>query len=98
MIELSEMISALRREIAVSLAEGEGEALRFEAGPVELEVTVTAERGGGGTGKIRFWVVEAGADGRTGHTSSQRIMLTLQPRLASGESPLISGQAEHGER
>jgi Trypsin-co-occurring domain 2 len=98
MIELSELISALRWEVQAALAKGEGETLRFEAGPVELEVTVSVERAGSGTGKIRFWVLEAGTDGKLAHTTTQRIMLTLQPKLASGESPLISGQTQRNER
>jgi len=66
MIESSELISELRRELAVALPAGEEEALRFEAAPVDLEVTVAAERGGSATGRVRFWVVEAGAAGKSG--------------------------------
>ena len=37
MIELSEVISELRRELQQAMRAGEGELLRFELGPVELE-------------------------------------------------------------
>ena len=40
MIELSEMISELRRELNQAIDAGAGERLRFELGPVEVEVTV----------------------------------------------------------
>lgn len=41
---------------------GEGEPLRFELGPVELEAAVAVEKGGGANAKVRFWVIELGGD------------------------------------
>ena len=87
MIELGEVIGELRRELQEAMNAGEGQPLRFELGPVELEATVAVEKGGGGGAKVRFWVIELGGDAKVTQSSTQRIKLALQPRLASGRNP-----------
>jgi hypothetical protein len=99
MIELAEVIGELRRELQQAMHAGEGEPLRFELGPVELEATVAVEKGGGGGVKVRFWVIELGGDAKASRASTQRIKLALQPRLtASGEKAWIAGDEAPGER
>ncbi|MET7700677.1 trypco2 family protein [Streptomyces sp. NPDC005485] len=83
MIELSELIRDLRKELTTALAEGTGEVLRFELGPVELEATVAVDRDASAGGKVRFWVVEANGTGRLAQSQTQRITLTLQPKLVA---------------
>jgi hypothetical protein len=97
MLELSEVIKELRRELQTAITDGAGEALRFELGAIDLEVTVAVEKTGGAHGKVRFYVFELGADGSMSNTSTQRIKLTLQPRLADGRTPMVRGQAIPGE-
>ncbi|MFD4558356.1 trypco2 family protein [Streptomyces sp. NPDC058469] len=46
-IELSEMIRELRREFTAAMAEGDGERVRFELGPVEVEASVTVSKEAG---------------------------------------------------
>jgi hypothetical protein len=72
MIELAEVIGELRRELQAAINDGEGEQLRFELGPVELEATVALEKVGGGGAKVRFWVIELGGDAKAGEVSTQR--------------------------
>ena len=99
MIELAEVIGELRRELQQAMNAGAGEPLRFELGPVELEATVAVEKGGGAGTKVRFWVLELGGDAKASETSTQRIKLALQPRLAaSGEKALVAGAEAPGER
>lgn len=99
MVELSSMIRDLRRELNSAMAEAEGEQLRFELGPVQIEATVTVGTEKSGQGKVRFWVIEAGGDGKATRSDLQKITLTLQPRLAGTPgSPLISGDEIPGER
>jgi hypothetical protein len=81
MIELSEVIASLRSELDAARREGTGKDLRFELGPVELEVSVAVEKTAGGAARVKFWVEELGADGKISSTSTQRIKLTLNPRL-----------------
>lgn len=98
MIELGELISELRRELQQAMKAGKGEPLRFELGPVELEATVAVEKGGGAGAKIRFWVIELGGDAKASQSSTQRIKLALQPRLAGGETPLVGDEEAADER
>ena len=98
MIELGEVISELRRELQQAMEAGEGQPLRFELGPVELEATVAVDRGGGGGVKVRFWVIELGGDAKAAQSSTQRIKLVLQPRLSSGRRPMVAGDEAARER
>jgi hypothetical protein len=98
MIELGEVIGELRRELQEAMETGEGQPLRFELGPVELEATVAVEKGGGGGAKVRFWVIELGGEGKASQSTTQHIKLALQPRMASGQTPLVAGDEVAGER
>jgi hypothetical protein len=98
MIELGEVIGELRRELQEAMNQGEGQPLRFELGPVELEAIVAVEKGGGGGAKVRFWVIELGGDAKVTQSSTQRIKLALQPRLASGGTAMVGGDEEARER
>lgn len=103
-IELAELVRQLRQELRAAAAEGAqaGDALQFEVGPVEVEATVAVSREGGAHGKVRFWVVEAGADGKAARSTTQRLKLTLHPKAVAQDgttrSPLISGDEVDGER
>jgi len=104
MVELSEMIRELRAQLTAAAAEGAGEALGFDVGPIEIEATVavTKEEEAGGSGKVRFWVVEAGGDGKYTSSETQRITLTLQPTAPGPDgtrtTARISGAEVTGER
>ena len=103
MIELSEVIRELRQQLTDSLADGAGETVRFELGPVEIEATVAVSREAGAHSKVRLWVVDAGADGKYAHAQTQRITVTLTPKLAPADggpprTALIAGDEAHGER
>jgi len=99
MIELASVIRDLREELQRAIVAAEGEALRFELGPIELEVSVALERTGHAGAKVRFWVVESGADATVDAASTQRIKLALQPTLTgSNNPPFVSGLADAHER
>ena len=99
MIELAKVITDLRSELGRAVAAGESEQLRFELGPIELEVTLVVEHSKDGSGKISFWVVEAGTDRTNSSATTQRIKLALTPRLANTEGSIqIAGTPEPGER
>jgi hypothetical protein len=98
MIELAEVIAELRRELQTAMDAGEGQPLRFELGPVELEATVAVEKGATTGGKVRFWVIELGGEAKVGQASTQRVKLALQPRLAGGGKVWVAGAAAPRER
>jgi hypothetical protein len=105
-MKLAELVRQLRAELNEALADGEGERLRFELGPIELSLTVTVGREATPGAKIRFWVVEAGADARISRESVQEIKLVLTPRDMEAKpgpdgrlaSALIGGERLAGER
>ncbi|WP_063909999.1 trypco2 family protein [Herbidospora yilanensis] len=99
MIELAQVVMGLRAELNRALADGADEELRFGVGPIELEVTVAVTREVSAGGKVKIWVVEANGTGKLGDVTTQRIKLTLDPKLtATGRRPEISGAAEPNER
>lgn len=105
MIELAEMIAQLRGELAAAMAaaedagDTEGHALRFELGPVQLEAEFAVQRSAGADGRIRFWVVEAGASGQQVNSTTHRVTLSLEPRVRdSDQRPWVSGDRTARER
>ncbi|KUO01950.1 trypco2 family protein [Streptomyces caeruleatus] len=96
------MIRELREQLTSAVADGDGRMLRFELGPVEVEASVAVTREGGGDAKVRLWVVDAGASGKYGHAETQRITLTLTPKVVpsgggTAQTALIAGDAVDGE-
>jgi hypothetical protein len=99
MIELSEVIRDLRSELEAAVDSAPADGLRFELGPIDLEVSVGLDRSAGASAKIRFWVVDLGPEGSVAQSSTQRVKLTLQPRMGgSGHSPYVSGPQAPQER
>lgn len=88
------MIESLRQELAVAIAAGKGQAIRFEVGTVELELEVAVTRKTKGGGGLKFWVVSAqgerGVDALTKHT----FKLTLNPKLATGGALEVAGELD----
>jgi hypothetical protein len=105
-LELAMVLRQLRAELNQGLADAEGERVRFELGPVELSLTVTLSREAAPAGKIRFWVVEAGADTKISRESVHDLKLVLNPldmKAPPGPdgkagSVLITGEEAEGER
>jgi hypothetical protein len=104
-LELASVVRQLRAELNEAMAEGDDQRLRFELGPVELSLTVTVSREATPGAKIRFWVVEAGAEARVSRDAAQVIKLVLTPRdmkVPLGPDgrpapPLIDGKPVPGE-
>lgn len=98
-VELAELIGQLRAELTTAMSDGENADLRFELGPVELELSVGVEKSMAPGAKVRFWVIEAGTDAKVASSTTQRIKLTLDPRKAGQPGrPYISGKAMPNER
>ena len=105
-LELASVLRQLRAELNEAMDEAEGERLRFELGPVELSLTVTVGQEATPGAKIRFWVIEAGADAKVSREAVQEIKLVLTPRDIKAlpgpdgkpSPPLIEGTPLPGER
>jgi Trypsin-co-occurring domain 2 len=75
-IGLGEAIKALRQELTKAKGQGEGERMRFEPGPVNLELQVVVTKDV--HGQIGWKVLEIGGDVQSAKT--QKISLTLTPQ------------------
>jgi hypothetical protein len=60
-VQLSDLLIALRGELAAAQAEGADSDIKFEMESVDIELTtvVTVEAGGKAAAKAKFWVVGA---------------------------------------
>jgi hypothetical protein len=98
-IELSAVIWQLRHELSRAMWGGEDADIRFDVGPIQLELTVAVEKATQPAMKAKLLVLEAGADLRRAATTTQKINLTLTPRRANGTGPLeVKDQASPDER
>ncbi len=99
-LNLAEVIADLRNELVAAMQAAEGESLQFELGPVDVELTVAIAKEAKPGAKVKFWVVEAGAEARIAATSTQKITLRLNPRdlARGGRPPSISGESLPDER
>jgi hypothetical protein len=98
-LELAKVIKDLRAELEDAIIAADGEALLFELGPTELELSVAIEAGAHADAKARFWVMDAGAGANVNHSNTQRIKLTLTPRLGpDGATPYVSGTVDERRR
>ncbi|WP_336217043.1 trypco2 family protein [Nonomuraea sp. LPB2021202275-12-8] len=96
MLELSTVIKELRNELTKSMESAAGEQLRFGLGPIELEVTMVVTHEAALNGKVKFWVVETGADAKASGAQTHRVKLVLNPEV-NGGSPYIGGRGRKGE-
>jgi hypothetical protein len=104
-LELASVVRQLRAELNEAMSGAEGERLRFELGPVELSLTVTVGREATPGARIRFWVIDAGADAKISRDAVQDIKLVLTPRDIQAPlgldgkpvPPLIGGKRVEGE-
>jgi hypothetical protein len=76
---LADTIAAVRRELSLAQAAGQGQPIQFRTGPVELEFEVAVTRTGGGQAGVQLWVLTLGGKGELAHATTQRIKVTLQP-------------------
>ncbi|GII86068.1 hypothetical protein Ssi03_40580 [Sphaerisporangium siamense] len=103
MLELSTVIKELRTELTKAMKSADGEQLQFGVGPIELEVTMAVTREASLNGKVKFWVLETGADAKMSDAQTHRVKLTLTPEVKGStkeedRSPYISGLGQEGER
>ncbi|GAA4711179.1 trypco2 family protein [Phytohabitans rumicis] len=82
---LAAALEALRDELESAWRSGEGRSVRFRASEVTLTVETVARLDRDGSGKVRWYVVEAGAGVRSGNERTQTLVLTMTPQLHDGD-------------
>jgi hypothetical protein len=95
-VGLAEAVQVLREELTVAMENAEGESLRFELGPVEMEFAVTVRKEGGGSAGVQLGVVSIGAKGGVSSDSAHRVKLVLTPKdlLRGGRAPEIGSRVD----
>src|SRR5512138_2702385 len=94
-IELAQAIAELREQLATAMAAGVGKPVQFKVGAVDLEFQVEIGREGGGGGKIRFWIVEAGGDAKLAAKSAQTLKIRLDPIDAATKTQMVVADLGH---
>ncbi|MEV5241802.1 trypco2 family protein [Streptomyces cinnamoneus] len=79
-IELAEAVRAIRSGLTSAAAAGAGEDLAFDVGDIALEFTVELRRDAKAGGKVKAWIVEAGADASQATARTHKVAFTLTPR------------------
>lgn len=77
-LELAEVIKALRENLIEAQSQGEGQNIRFNVTNVDVELQTVIEKEAGGGAKVKFWVVEANANGKYKDSTTHKIKLSLQ--------------------
>ncbi|MFC9602169.1 trypco2 family protein [Streptomyces niveus] len=90
-VGLADAVRGVRAELQAAMADGAGEDLRFEVGPVELEFAVDVRKERAGDASAKVYVLSFGAKGSAAATSTHRLKFTLQPQDAHGNTAKISG-------
>ena len=85
---LSAALEGLREELETAWEQGAGKALRFRVSNVTLTLEVVARRETEGSGKIRWWLVEAGGGVTAGKETTQTLVLTLTPGVYDAQGNL----------
>jgi Trypsin-co-occurring domain 2 len=90
--ELSDVIAALRANLATAQNEGASQNLRFNIDDVEIELQVAVTKERSGSGGIKFWVVDAKAEGKFTDAITQKIKLRMKvvdtdPKVDQAEAP-----------
>lgn len=83
-IELAAALAALRVELEQAWVDSQAHRVRFRVSEVTLELEAVTRRDRKLGGKVRWWVVEGGADSSTSGEATQTLTLTLQPSLHEG--------------
>ena len=80
-VGLATALEALRDELESAWSASQGRKVRFRASTVTLTVETVARLDKDGSGKIRWWLVEAGGAVKSGRERTQTLTLTLTPML-----------------
>lgn len=91
-IGLAEMISTLRAELDKA-QKAAPESSPLEVREIDLEVSFTHSREGTAKGGVKFWVYEAGVEGKLASERVHKVTLRLGPK--EGTSIQVSRTVDH---
>jgi hypothetical protein len=94
---LASALEALREELESAWLAGLDRRIRFRVTEVTLTLETVARLDRDGSGKIHWWLVEAGAAVRSGRERTQTLTLTLMP-LSQDDEGRLEPTLVHGQQ
>jgi Trypsin-co-occurring domain 2 len=88
-MRMAEALEALRDELELAWTASQGRKVRFRASEVTVSLETVARLDKDGSGKIRWWVMEAGGGVKSGNERTQTVTLTLTPLLYDEAGTLV---------
>jgi hypothetical protein len=89
---LADVLESLRDELERAWNAGLDRHIKFTVSEVTLAVETVIRKEKDGSGKIKWWVIEAGAAGKSGQERTQTLTLRLTPLTHDG--PLNIGDIQ----
>ncbi|MFF8815918.1 trypco2 family protein [Streptomyces pactum] len=86
-IDLADAVQAIRDELMTAAARAADQDVVFEVGDIGMEFTVELRKETKGGGRIKAWVVDAGADRTHAETRTHRVSFTLRAKDARTGGP-----------
>jgi hypothetical protein len=80
-LDLADVIRGLRSELekAIDERDSSGSKIRFRLKPARVTLEAVVKREGGIEGKVKWYVIEAGASGKLASEVTQKLELELEP-------------------
>ncbi|MFI8437196.1 trypco2 family protein [Streptomyces sp. NPDC079020] len=86
-IELADAVESIRNQLVEAATRATGLPLAFAVGDIQMEFTLELRKEAKAGGRVKAWVVEAGADASRATGRTHKVSLTLTPRNAvTGEA------------
>ncbi|MFD7516786.1 trypco2 family protein [Streptomyces niveus] len=89
-VGLADAVRAVRAELQAAMADGAGEDLRFEVGPVEVEFAIDLRKERWSEANAKVLVLSLGTKGSAAMSRTHRLCFTLHLRDALGNTPLVN--------
>jgi hypothetical protein len=102
-VELTDLIRDVREALTSAMRSGGqgagADEIKFELGPVELELEFVVEKSHKPGFSARMLVADVGYEHQRSRIATNRIKLVMQPRIVDQlrRRPLISGESVEGE-
>ncbi|MFB6819272.1 trypco2 family protein [Streptomyces sp. NPDC056347] len=82
-IELADAVESIRNQLIDAASRATGRPLAFEVGDIQMEFTLELRKEIKGGGRVRAWVVDAGADASRATGRTHKVAFTLKPHDAA---------------
>ncbi|MGW3088188.1 trypco2 family protein [Streptomyces sp. NPDC001108] len=82
-IELADAVESIRDQLVDAAGRATGSPLAFEVGDIQMEFTLELRKEIKGGGRVKAWVVDAGADATRATGRTHKVAFTLKPRTAA---------------